>query len=92
MACSKACASSCTSSQGMPSTSTRKASISRWRLTICLATSEPCSAKWMRLRSSRVIRPSSTSRRTISVTLGCETPIARARFACVGSMPASSNQ
>ena len=37
MPCSNECASSCTSSHGMPKTCTRKASIRRWRVTMRLA-------------------------------------------------------
>ena len=89
MPCSNECASSCTSSQGMPKTCTRNASIRRWRVTMRLADVSPMSVKRRRLRSSRTTKPSSTSRRTISSAVGCETPTARARFACVASMPAS---
>src|SRR3954470_12069712 len=59
---------------------------------MCFATFSPSSVNCSRLRSSRSTRPSSIRRRAISVTLGCDTCIARARFACVGSMPASENQ
>ncbi len=59
---------------------------------MCFATFSPSGVNCSRLRSSRSTRPSSISRRAISVTLGCDTCIARARFAWVGSMPASENQ
>ena len=92
IACSNVCASSCTSSHGILKTSHRNASIRRWRETTLCATSRPWGVKCRRFFSSRSIRPSSTSRRTISVTLGWETPMARARFTWVGSIRASSNQ
>ena len=89
MPCSKEWASSCTSSQGMPKTCTRNASIRRWRVTMRLADCRPLGVNVRRLRSSRTTKPSSTRRRTISRAVGWDTPTARARLACVGSMPAS---
>ncbi len=59
---------------------------------MCFATCSPSGVNCSRLRSSRSTSPSSIRRRTISVTLGCDTCIARARFAWVASMPASLNQ
>ena len=82
-------ASSCTSSHGIPITLTRYASTVRCRATIRSATSWPRSVKWISLWSSRLTRPSSTSRFSISDADGWETRSARARLAWVRSMPAS---
>ena len=54
MACSSRSASSCTSSQGTPTTSVRKRSIRRWRETISSASPRPRSVKWIALSASRV--------------------------------------
>src|SRR5215212_2844752 len=89
---SKASASSCTSSQGMPMTLTRNASTSRWRLTTCLATSMPWSVRTIRLPGPRPTRPSASSRRTMPVTLGGDTCMARARLVGVRSISASPSQ
>ena len=53
MACSRRSASSWTSSQGMPSTSVRKRSMSRWRLTISSAWRRPSSVNVIALWASR---------------------------------------
>ena len=49
IACSRRSASSCTSSQAMPTTSVRNRSISRWRPTIASACSSPSSVNAQRL-------------------------------------------
>ena len=56
------------------------------------ATSRPRSVKLISLASSRLTRSSSTMRRSISETDGCETCSARARLAWVRSMPDSYSQ
>src|SRR3954466_7942519 len=85
-------ASSCTSSQGMPSTSVRKRSIRRWRLTTPAAKSRPFEVNSSDLSALRVMYPSPSSRPTISCTVGAETCIARATFAAVIGSSASSSQ
>src|SRR3954447_6023266 len=92
MACSRRSASSCTSSQGMPSTSVRKRSIRRCRRTTSAACSRPDSVNESDLSSARVMYPSTSRRPTISCTVGAETCIARAMFAPVRGSPASSSQ
>src|SRR3954466_247109 len=92
IACSSRSASSCTSSQGMPSTSVRKRSIRRWRLTTPAAKSRPFEVNSSDLSALRVMYPSPSSRPTISCTVGAETCIARATFAAVIGSWASSSQ
>ena len=65
--CSNECASSCTSSHGMPKTCTRKASIRRWRVTMRLAdrladVGERAGACGRRVRRSRRRRAAAPSR------------------------------
>jgi hypothetical protein len=55
IACSSRSASSCTSSQGMPSTSVRKRSMSRWRRTIASAWPSPSVVKEIDLSAARVM-------------------------------------
>src|SRR3954454_12678601 len=92
IACSSRSASSCTSSQGMPSTSVRKRSIRRWRLTTPAAKSRPFEVNSSDLSALRVMYPSPSSRPTIPCTVGAETCIARATFAAVIVSWASSSQ
>src|SRR3954452_12334337 len=92
IACSSRSASSCTSSHGMPSTSVRKRSIRRWRLTTLAANSRPFDVNSSDLSALRVMYPSPSSRPTISCTVGAETCLARAKFAAVISRSASSSQ
>src|SRR3954470_14993623 len=92
IACSSRSASSCTSSQGMPSTSVRKRSIRRWRLTTPAAKSRPFEVNSSDLSALRVMYPSPSRRPTISCTVGAETCIARATFAAVIGSWASSSQ
>src|SRR5262245_55131619 len=89
---SNASASSWTSSQGTPSVLTRKASISRCRLTTCLATRSPSGVSWTRLSGVRVTSPSAWRWRSIPLTLGGDTCIAWARLVGELAMPASSSQ
>src|SRR3954465_325967 len=92
IACSSRSASSCTSSQGMPSTSVRKRSIRRGRLTPPAAKWRPFEVNSSDLSALRVMYPSPSSRPTISCTVGAETCIARATFAAVIGSRASSSQ
>src|SRR3954464_12732692 len=92
IACSSRSASSCTSSQGMPSTSATKRAIRRWGLPTPAAKSRPFEVNSSDLSALRVMYPSPSSRPTISCTVGAETCIARATFAAVIGSWASSSQ